>query len=179
MPTRYITVHCYTKWIKETTQLHQLPPGRQECHWYGKSSLGEKFHKAWYSQHLQDRAYRAYRFFICSKRLGSLQLTNFTITLLHWLGSLLACALLRGSLWHASISIGEMSVLCSLQILIIVSSKTLSLIKFEIPASSRLFLQCSDMAWAFSILATFSSKCLLTFLHINIRLFNCLCLSSS
>ena len=55
MPTRYITVHCYTKQINETTLLHQLPLGRQECQWYEKSSLGEKFHKAWYSQHLQDR----------------------------------------------------------------------------------------------------------------------------
>ena len=42
-------------------------------------------------------AHKAYRFFICSKRSRSLRLTDFTITLLHWLGSLLACALLRGA----------------------------------------------------------------------------------
>ena len=65
--------------------------------------------------------------------------------------------IIRGSLWHASISIGEMSTPCSLQILIIVSSKPLSLVGLGIPASSILFLQiyCSDMAWAFSSLTTF------------------------
>ena len=66
-------------------------------------------------------------------------------------------------------------------IAIIVSSKTLSLIEFRIPVSSILFFRvyCSDMAWAFSSLATFSSKCFLTFLRINISLFSCSCLSNS
>lgn len=69
---------------------------------------------------------------------------------------------------------GVMSILCSLQIFLMVPSNSLSLTEFRVPARSTLLLQlyCSDIAWAFSILVTFSLRWLLRFLQTTNSMFS-------